>query len=58
MGVKNTDIYSSFYSTSEYLALSHSVRALLPLKSLIKEVIDNLGIDGEIFEVCIKLQYL
>ena len=32
---------------SEYMALSHSVRALLPLKSLIKEVIDNLGIDSE-----------
>ena len=32
---------------SEYVALSHSVRALLPLKSLIKEVIDNLGIDCE-----------
>ena len=30
---------------SEYRALSHSVGALLPLKSLIKEVIDNLGID-------------
>ena len=30
---------------SEYVALSHSVRALLPLNSLIKEVIDNLGID-------------
>ena len=30
---------------SEYVAFSHSVRALLPLKSLIKEVIDNLGID-------------
>ena len=29
------------------MALSHSVRALLPLKSLIKEVIDNLGIDNE-----------
>ena len=29
------------------MALSHSVRALLPLKSLIKEVIDNLGIDCE-----------
>ena len=27
--------------------MSHSVRALLPLKSLIKEVIDNLGIDSE-----------
>ena len=32
---------------SEYVALSHSVRALLTLKSLIKEVIDNLGIDSE-----------
>ena len=32
---------------SEYVALSHSVRALLTFKSLIKEVIDNLGIDSE-----------
>ena len=32
---------------SEYVALSHSVRALLPLKSLTKEVIDNLEIDSE-----------
>ena len=32
---------------SEYGALSHSVRAFLPLESLIKEVIDNLGIDSE-----------
>ena len=31
----------------EYVALSHSVIALLPLKSIIKEVIDNLGIDIE-----------
>ena len=31
----------------EYVALSHSVRELIPLKSLIKEVIDNLGIDCE-----------
>ena len=31
----------------EHVELSHSVRALLPLKSLIKEVIDNLGIDGK-----------
>ena len=31
----------------EYVALSHSVRALPPLKSLIKEVIDNLEIDSE-----------
>ena len=29
------------------MALSHSVRALLPLKIPIKEVIDNLGIDSE-----------
>ena len=32
---------------SEYMALSHSVRSLLPLKILIKEVIDDLGIDSE-----------
>ena len=31
----------------ECVALSHSIRALLPLKSLTKEVIDNLGIDSE-----------
>ena len=31
----------------EYVALSNSVRVLLPLKILIKEVIDNLGIDSE-----------
>ena len=31
----------------EYVALSHSVRALLHLKRLIKEVIDNLEIDCE-----------
>ena len=31
----------------EYVVLSHSGRALLPLESLIKEVIDNLGIDSE-----------
>ena len=32
---------------SECVALSNSVRALLTLKSLIKEVIDNLGNDSE-----------
>ena len=32
---------------SEYVALSHSGRALLALKSIIKEVIDNLGIDND-----------
>ena len=37
---------------SEYVVLSHSVRALLPLKSLIKEVIENLGIDSK------KLKFL
>ena len=29
------------------MALSHSVRALIPLKILIEEVINNLGIDSE-----------
>ena len=33
------------------MALYNSVRALLPLKSLIKEVIDNLGIDCENFKL-------
>ena len=32
---------------SEYVALSHSVRAILTLKSMIKEVIDNLVIYSE-----------
>ena len=32
---------------SEYVELSHSVRYLLPLKILIKEVIENLGINSE-----------
>ena len=32
---------------SEYVALSHSVRALIPLRSLSEEVIDNLVIDTE-----------
>ena len=31
----------------EYVKLSHSVRALLPLKIMIKEIIENLGIDSE-----------
>ena len=31
----------------EYVALSHSVRELLPLKIPIKEVVENLGIDRE-----------
>ena len=32
---------------SEFLALSHSERELIPLKIIIKEVIENLGIDCE-----------
>ena len=32
---------------SQYVALTHYVRELLPLKPLIKEVIDNLGTDSE-----------
>ena len=32
---------------SKYVTLSHSVRALIPLRSIIKEVIENLGIDSE-----------
>ena len=32
---------------SEYVVLSHSVRALFTLKILIKEVINNLRIDSE-----------
>ena len=43
------DLSTLYY---EYVALYHYVRALLPLKSLIKEVIDNLGIDSE------KLKFL
>ena len=31
----------------EYVALFHSIKALLHLKILIKEVIGNLGIDSE-----------
>ena len=38
------DLSTIYY---DYVALSRSVRALLPLKSLIKEVIDNLVIDSE-----------
>ena len=36
----------------KYVVLSHYIRALLTLKSLIKEVIDNFGIDSE------KLKFL
>ena len=41
-----TEIYLSTLN-SEYVALSHSVRSLLTFKSLIKEVIEKLGIDSE-----------
>ena len=34
----------------EYVVFSCSVRALLPLRSIIKEVIDNLVIDSEILK--------
>ena len=46
MSILQTEIalYTLHY---EYVALSHYVRELLPLKSLIKEVIENLGIDSE-----------
>ena len=46
-----TDIalYTLYYN---YVAFSRSVRALLPLKSIIKEVIENLGINSE------KLKFL
>ena len=48
MGVKNID-GDLFFSTlhSEYVALSNFIRALISLKSLIKEVIEKLVIDSE-----------
>ena len=42
----HTEIYLSTLH-SEYVALYHSVRALLPLKSFIKKVMENLGIDSK-----------
>ena len=46
--VTKLQTYISIYILHyEYVALSHSVRSLLPMKSLIKEVIDNLGIESE-----------
>ena len=40
--------YTAFSTlNSEYMALSHSFVALIPLKSIIKEAIDNLGNDIE-----------
>ena len=38
------DIYLSILN-SDYVVFYHSVRELLPLKILIKEVVDNLGIN-------------
>ena len=46
MSKLQTDIALSILH-SEYVALYHYVRALLPLKSLIKELIDNLVIDSD-----------
>ena len=46
-GVKYKDRYISLYSKYEYVVLSHSVRDLFLSYNLIKEVIDNLGIDSE-----------
>ena len=43
---------------SDYAALYHSVRALLTLKILIKEVIDNLGIDSKKLKIFFKLHCL
>ena len=47
LGSKLQTGVSLFTPHSEYVAFYHSVRALLPLKILIKEVIDNLKIDTE-----------
>ena len=48
MGVKTTDIDLSLYLLyAGYVTLSCYVRELLPLKSLIKEVIGNLGTDSD-----------
>ena len=47
MGVKTTDKISLSTLHFDYVALSHYVRALIPLKSITKEVIDSLGIDSE-----------
>ena len=48
LGVSKLQTEIALYTIhSEYVALYHSVGELLPLKSLVKEVIDNLGIDSE-----------
>ena len=46
--VSNLQIDIAIYTlNSDYEALSYSVRSLLPLKILIKKVIENLGIDSD-----------
>ena len=46
--VSKIQTYIDLYTIhSEYVALSHSFGDLLPLNILIKEVIDNLGINSE-----------
>ena len=47
MGVNSTEIDDLSTLHSEDIALYQYVRKLLSLKSLIKEVIENLGIDSE-----------
>ena len=47
VGVKTTDRDCSFYTTFSVFGIDLYVRELLPLKPLIKEVIDNLGTDSE-----------
>ena len=48
--VSKIQTYISLYNLNyEYVTLYHYVRELLPLKSLIKYVINNLGIDSEKF---------
>ena len=50
----NTYISSSTLNY-EYVALYHFVGDLLPLNSIIKEVIENLGIYSEKFNFFIKI---
>ena len=43
---------------SEYVALSHYVRDLLPLKILIKEVVENLRMNNEKLKRCVEIYCL
>ena len=46
--VSNIDTDINLYARHyEYTSLSYSVRDLIPMKGLIKEVIENLGIDSK-----------